>query len=145
MSNQRTNDVDQLNSFLRGELSAVETYGQALGKIDEQRSLSVLRENRASHERRADALRQYIRSIGGQPSQESGAWGTFAKAVEGGAAALGTGAAIAALEEGEDHGLADYRRDLSELSAESRVFVTTELLPLQQRTHEALSTLKSKR
>jgi uncharacterized protein (TIGR02284 family) len=143
MKNSHENDIKQLNSFLRGELSAVETYGQALAKIEDANALAVLRKNRESHEKRANQLRQYIRNLGGQPSEDSGVWGVLAKAVEGGAKAFGSSSAIAALEEGEDHGLADYRRDVPELTAEARRFVADQLLPEQIRTHAEMAQLKA--
>lgn len=49
---------------------------------------------------------------------------------------------MAVLEEGEDHGLRDYRDDLDRLDAETRQFVELELLPAQRRTHDQLSALK---
>lgn len=135
-------DVEQLNSFLRGELSAVETYDQVLGKIEEPGLRQRLVDGRNSHERRVTMLRDRIRSLGGEPSADSGAWGSLAKAIEGGAKAFGKSAAVSALEEGEDHGLADYQRDLEELSAETRSFVVSSLLPEQRRTHDAVSALQ---
>lgn len=143
MNKKHDEDIDQLNSFLRGEISAVETYGQAIDKVDDATALSVLRDNRTDHERRAELLRQRVRALGGRPADGSGVWGSFAQAVEGGAKMFGTSAAISALEEGEDHGLADYRRDLTSLSPEARSFVFDHLLPAQQRTHDAMSRLKS--
>ena len=47
-----------------------------------------------------------------------------------------------ALEEGEDRGLNDYRRDLDELDIETRGWVESNLLPNAERTHGALSALK---
>jgi hypothetical protein len=137
------NDLKQLNSFLRGELSAVETYKQALGKVEEATSLSVLRTSLESHEKRANQLRQFIRNLGGQPSEDSGVWGVLAQAVEGGAKMFGASAAIAALEEGEDHGLADYRRDVPDLTLETRRFVADQLLPAQIQTHADMALLKA--
>jgi hypothetical protein len=68
----------------------------------------------------------------------------FAKTVEGAAKAFGEKAAIAALEEGEDHGLKDYRDELDEpdLDAQSRIILTARLLPAQQVTHDRMSALK---
>jgi hypothetical protein len=80
--------------------------------------------------------------MGGTPADSSGAWGTFAKFVEGSAVSFGEKAALQALEQGEDHGLNDYRRDLSELDEESRSFVESEILPAQEQTHRMLSRLK---
>jgi uncharacterized protein (TIGR02284 family) len=143
MKNSHESDIKQLNSFLRGELSAVETYKQAIAKIDDSTALEVLRRNQESHDKRANQLRQYIRNLGGQPSEDSGVWGMLAKSVEGGAKMFGTSSAIAALEEGEDHGLADYRRDVPELTMEARRFVADLLLPEQIRTHAEMAQLKA--
>lgn len=134
------NDIDQLNTFLRGEISAVETYEQALDKAESPGAKNVLRENKASHAARADLLRDEIHKLGGEPSNGSGAWGSFAKAVAGGAKLFGESAAISALEEGEDHGLKMYRDD--DVSATARPFVTTKLLPEQRRTHDSMARLK---
>jgi demethoxyubiquinone hydroxylase (CLK1/Coq7/Cat5 family) len=137
-----TQPVEQLNSFLRGEISAVETYRQALNKVNDVRARTELEQCHMSHQQRVDLLRMRIMELGGEPAQSSGPWGAFAKAAEGGAAAFGEKAAIDVLEEGEDHGLKDYQKHLNDLDATSRMFVEQELLPAQQRTHRALSTLK---
>ena len=137
--------VDQLNSFLRGELSAVETYRMAIDKLDANSpARTELQINLTSHEDRVTALREAIRAIGGAPAEGSGVWGGFAKAVEGAAAVLGDKMAIAALEEGEDHGLKDYRKDLDDLAPSDRVLVENRLLPAQQQTHDRLSALKKR-
>ncbi len=136
-------NVSQLNSFLRGELSAVETYQQAIEKTDSSSQVQqILRKCQASHQQRASELSEYIRQLGGTPSTSSGIWGTFAKAVEGTAKVFGEKAAVSALEEGEDHGLKDYRKDLSDLDPTIRAYVTNRILPQQQRTHDTLSQLQ---
>ena len=138
-----TVNVDKLNAFLRGEISAVETYKMALDKVDPgSKSRSTLEENRRSHEERARILRSEILALGGEPSTSSGAWGVWAKAVEGGAKIVGEKAAIAALEEGEDHGLKEYRIDDKDLDPKVRQIVTSQLLPQQQQTHQRMSSLK---
>jgi len=87
-------------------------------------------------------LRSAILQLGGEPATSSGPWGVFAKAVEGGARLFGDKTAIAALEEGEDHGLKDYKADIDDLGMEQRGLVTSRLLPLQELTHRRMSTLK---
>lgn len=135
--------VDRLNGFLRGELSAVQTYGMALEKLDRASPMrGQLETCRASHLRRVQRLQEQIAMRGGKPIEGAGAWGAFAKVVQGGANVLGEKTAISALEEGEDHGLHDYRDELDKLDADTRMIVTTELLPEQERTHSALSSLK---
>ena len=69
-------------------------------------------------------------------------WGGFAKLVEGGAKLFGKSAATAALEEGEDHGKRLYSDNVDELSPEVRNFIRSQIMPEQQRTHDALSALK---
>lgn len=134
--------VDQLNSFLRGEMSAVETYQMALDKLDRTSTArDELLANLKSHQDRVIALQEAIIAIGGKPSESSGPWGSFAKAVEGTAKVLGEKATIAALEEGEDHGLKDYRGERDELDVETQR-VVSRLLPMQQQTHDRLSALK---
>lgn len=137
--------VEQLNSFLRGEISAVETYQLALEKIDE---ISTARDellvNLKSHQDRVMMLQDAIRALGGEPAESSGPWGTFAKVVEKGAKVLGDKATVAALEEGEDHGLKDYKADMNDLDFEARALVMEKLLPQQQQTHDRLSALKKR-
>jgi uncharacterized protein (TIGR02284 family) len=138
-------NIDQLNSFLRGELSAVETYRMALDKLDAGSPARIeVQSCLQSHQERVDALREAIIAAGGEPSDGSGPWGVFAKAVEGTAKAFGDKAAIAALEEGEDHGLKDYKDELDDddLDVQTRSFVVGQLLPAQQQTHDRISALK---
>ncbi len=133
--------VDILNSLLRGELSAVETYRQAITKLA-QDPIPELKENEACHQKRAEALEREIMNMGGVPAQGSGAWGTFTKLIEGGAALLGRGPALAALEEGEDIGLAKYKKDVNQLTGATRLFVETDIITGQQRTHDRMSRVK---
>lgn len=134
--------VGKLNSFLRGEISAVETYRQALDKITDPALRSQLQSCGQDHEQRIQLLRARITELGGTPDQSSGAWGVWAKLVQGGGNLLGEKTALQALEEGEDHGLNDYRRDLDELDGDTRAWVESNILPNAERTHGTLSTLK---
>jgi uncharacterized protein (TIGR02284 family) len=143
MTNFTKRDVEQLNSFLRGELSAVETYKQCIDKMDDTSVIAQLRGLQESHRRRANLLAERVRLLGGAPAQSSGVWGSVAKLAEGSAKLFGQSAAVSALEEGEDHGRNDYQRDVDKLSPSERRFVETEILPEQQRTHDALSRLES--
>lgn len=143
MTNQREQDIDKLNSFLRGELSAVETYNQAIAKLDDdpamRQRLATLRD---SHSARVQQISSMISSLGGTPDTTSGMWGGFAKLVEGGAKIFGKSAAVAALEEGEDHGKRLYKDNVDELSPEARAFIRSQIMPEQQRTHDTLSALQ---
>jgi len=134
--------VDQFNSFLRGEISAVETYRQAIEKVENVTARTQLEQCVQSHQRRVDILKTRVAQLGGKPADSSGPWGAFAKLAEGGAALFGEKAAIDVLEEGEDHGLKDYQTGLSDLDIEARSFVEQELLPAQQQTHRVVRDLK---
>lgn len=136
--------IDTLNSFLRGEISAAETYRQAIDKLRDKPEASTLRDCLRSHEQRVSLLSSEIRRRGGEPAQGSGTWGAFAKLVEGGAKLFGAKAAIAALEEGEDHGRDDYKSDAPKLEPEVRAFIQQQIVPEQLRTHQMMSTLKKR-
>lgn len=131
-------DIEQLNSFLRGELAAVETYDQCIGKVTEPVIASQLHVLRTSHLHRVRVLIARVTSLGGEPATSSGVWGKFAQVVEGGASAIGEKSAIAILEEGETYGLNLYQHGLESLSAVERAFVESDLVPEQQRSHELL-------
>ena len=135
--------VDSLNGLLRGEISAVETYEQAMDKLDQSTLAPILEKCRAGHAERVAELQSKIASLGGQPCESSGVWGAFAKFMEGSATALGEKPSIDILEEGEDHGLKAYRDELEKCDcSNTRSFIQNELLPGQEETHAALSSLK---
>ncbi len=132
--------IATLNSFLRGEIAAVETYALATAHLHGAPG-GALHENLDCHQRRAELLRNKILEANGTPDETSGAWGSFAKLVEQGAAVIGQRAVYATLEEGEDHGLAVYRdhRGSDEVIAK---IVRDQLLPAQVRTHERIRALR---
>jgi uncharacterized protein (TIGR02284 family) len=127
--------IDQLNSLLRGEISAVETYRQAIEKVDDEHAsdATALRGVAQEHGEAAQALREEIRRLGGEADESSGAWGAWAKTVEGTAKLFGDAAALKALKEGEEHGLKDYREALGDVDEPARVLISTRLIPNQVR------------
>ncbi|MFZ5479930.1 MAG: DUF2383 domain-containing protein [Myxococcota bacterium] len=135
---------DRLNSFLRGEISAVETYRMVLDKLTSGQHRRVLEENFRSHERRISLLRDRIVQLGGKPSEGSGVWGAITKLFQGGANVFGEASAISALEEGEDTGLKQYRDSdgLTDLDTDSLRLIHNTLLPEQERTHAELARVK---
>jgi hypothetical protein len=134
--------IDQLNSFLRGEISSVETYRQACDKIQDMRVRGELQNLMRSHQERCDLLRARIVELNGNPTESSGAWGSFAKMVQGGAQAFGVGPALKVLQEGEEHGLNDYQRDLNDLDPQSQNLVRNRILPEQQRSCQVITRLQ---
>ena len=83
--------------------------------------------------RACQALRSRIRELGGEASDSSGAWGAWAKIVEGTANLFGDQASLKALKEGEEHGLKDYQEALDDVDSASASFIESELIPAQQR------------
>src|SRR6478609_5883308 len=96
--------LSNLAALCRGELAAVETYNTALSSASLGTFRPQLIQCQRSHQNRVHLLGWRIHLLGGTPPESSGAWGGFAKAVEGAATVIGEKAAICALEEGEDHG-----------------------------------------
>jgi len=108
-STETLTDTSVLDSLLRGEMSAVETYRQAIDKFAGEPQIDQLRGFQRDHRDAADKLWHHIEKHGGKPSKDSGAWGAFAKAVTGSAKLFGDTAALKALKEGEEHGLKEYQ------------------------------------
>jgi len=132
-----SNAIGQLNSLLRGEISAAETYRMAIDKISESDSASanggLLREIQAEHGRAAQSIRDRIRELGGEAADSSGAWGVWAKTVQETMNLFGDTSSLKSLKEGEEHGLKDYESALSSLDASSAQLVSNQYIPAQQR------------
>jgi uncharacterized protein (TIGR02284 family) len=139
----RERSVKQLNSLLRGEISAVQTYEQAIEEIGNQhgRDAAELRRIAQEHGEHAQDLRARVRVLGGDPDDSAGAWGAVVRTVEGVSRVLGGVSALKALREGEEHGMRDYRDALSELDFESRRLVQDVLLPAQLLHIQALDAM----
>lgn len=130
-------NVESLDKLLRDELSATETYQQALNKFREEgesaeaKNLMPIYED---HEEAVSTLQNQIRNMGANPSESSGAWGSWAQVVQGGANLMGKQAALKALQEGEKSGIEDYQEALQdpELPSDVRSLIENQLLPAQE-------------
>lgn len=130
---------DELNKCLRSELSAVETYQQALDKerqefgqeVEFQELSSIL----TDHQQAASQLEAQVQRMGGTPTHDSGAWGTWSKLVMGTAKLLGDKAALKALKEGEESGLKDYQEVLQDAPAPGEVKTLINGLVAKQLAH----------
>ena len=124
-------DVDTLNQLLRGEISAVETYDQAVQRYQNMPAGSVLRRIRDEHLVAVATLRNRVTQFGGEPSTTSGAWGAFASAVTGTAKVIGSDLVFSALKKGEDHGVSQYEAAIADeqINAECKEIFRTSLLP----------------
>jgi len=124
--------LTHLQSFLRGELSALETYRIALKNLDDPILFKSLSQIESDHQRHVRVLQERIRALGGIPSTDSGVWGGWSRFVTTASGWFGDKAAIKSLKEGEEHGLKDYRDHLNEIDAETRRLVQNELIPEQE-------------
>jgi hypothetical protein len=109
-----TTAKNTLDSLLRGEMSAIETYRMGIERVKDSKhpNTTELERMQRDHRDAADALWHHLERKGERPSEGSGAWGAFAKAVEGTAKLFGNQAALKALKEGEEHGLKEYEEAL---------------------------------
>ena len=130
-------NIETLDKLLINELSATETYQQALNIIREDAGLGeavYLMPIYEDHKAAVSSLQAEIRQQGGTPAEDSGAWGTWAKIVLGGADLLGKEGVLKALQEGEKNGAEDYEEALriTGLPADIRTLIKANLLPAQQ-------------
>jgi hypothetical protein len=138
--------IRQLNSMLRGEISAAETYRNVLGRVantdDADGLLHTLGDIQAEHARATQTLRDRIRELNGLPADSSGIWGVWAQAVQETLTLLGGGkGALRALLGGEEHGLKDYQNALPDLDSKTANLVESVLVPAQQRHIQKLTAL----
>lgn len=130
--------LDTLKSLHRGEISATETYGQAILRLKHDPAVNELASIRNEHREFANELRQHVHELGEKPNQGSGVWGAWAKLVEGTATMLGRSATLKALKEGEEHGLKSYEDALKEdVPAVCKEAIRNTLLP-RTRQHIAV-------
>lgn len=131
----------RLDSILRGEIAAAETYHIALEHVDQPELEQTLREIQEDHGEAIRFLYAQLADRGVEPSNRPGAWGTFARSIEGVASRVSDKTALSALREGEKIGLTDYEAALEEsaLPIECTQRIEQDLLPKQRKHVDALS------
>lgn len=130
-------NINTLNKFLKDELSAMETYQQVLNSLKNEVGLGnseSLMPIYDDHSEAVFSLQGLIRRLDGTPVESSGAFGTWAKMLMGGATMMGHKSALKALHEGEKNGAKDFEAALedAELPSDIRALIETKLLPDQQ-------------
>ncbi len=138
MSDNKEHCIDVCNKLLRGARSAVETYDAAIEKYASDPALAELRRVRDEHSKAVLLLQSNVANMGGKPSMDSGAWGTFANAVQASANLFGEESAIMSLIQGEKHGLNEYEEAIKDdkVMSSCKTMFQSELLP-RQREHIA--------
>lgn len=124
--------IDACNSLLRGEISAVETYGQAIDKYAEEPEIAILIRIQSEHQKADELLRDNILEMHGVPQTESGAWGATAKAIQAAANFFGESSAIRSLQQGEELGQSAYEAALDDdqVLPECKTMIRDQLLPM---------------
>lgn len=134
--------IDTLNGFLGGEISAVESYKQAINNLDNAQLTAELKQLQTAHAMRAQKIRQKVEELGGEPVESSGLWGSLAQTATRGASAFGEQTALSALVEGERQGLAQYRSKMAAFDGDLKRFVVDELVHDQEQTEHALEAIR---
>jgi uncharacterized protein (TIGR02284 family) len=140
------NTISQLNELLRGEISAVETYRQALEKVGDEPGSDKLRTALEDHKQAVTTLTAEVKRLGGVPSTDSGAWGAWAQTVTASAKILGDEAALKALKEGEEHGIKEYKEVLEneKIPQDIKNMIQAKFVPNQQKHIAAIDSLMSR-
>ena len=139
-------NVKTIEKLLKEELSAMETYQQALDKFKVtggQFMTNSLTPIMGAHRVAVSSLEALITKLGGTPQKGTGVWGSWAKLVLEGASLLGKQSTVKVLLEGEKIGEGDYQEALKDvtLSSELRTLIETKLLPAQQAQIRSLDRL----
>ena len=136
-------DTDALNALLRGEMSAVETYTQALGKFDDSAVIADLQKIRDEHSRAVRELRDSVVRFGGRPAESAGPWGAFTNAVTATAKSVGPATVLAALRQGEEYGISEYESALENehIHPDCQRMIRTDLLAAGRKHVEELDRL----
>jgi hypothetical protein len=108
---------------------------------DSTSNAGLLREIQEEHGRAAQGIRDRIREMGGEASDSSGAWGAWAKVVQGTMNLLGDASSLKALKEGEEHGLKDYEDAVEKVDASSAQLIQNQFIPAQHRHIDLLDQL----
>jgi bacterioferritin (cytochrome b1) len=119
------------NELLRSELSAVETYGQAMERYSASPAAAELSRIRSEHVQSAKRLVAKVREIGGRPAMNSGPWAMFTSAVRGTFQLFGAGSIIEFLKKGEESARRAYQRALQDEKVRSdfKQTIREKLLP----------------
>jgi len=130
--------IDQMNSMLRGEISATEAYQMVLEKLEHDPDGPKLHQFLDDHQAAVTYWKEQIDREGAFSDESSGPWGTAVEAFVATAKLLGNVAALSALKEGEEHGLKLYEEMLAsdDLTMDQRNYIR-DVLIANQRKHIA--------
>lgn len=139
--------IDTCNALLHDEITAIETYTQAIEKFDSDATDAVLESIRTDHRVNAFELHKLVSDSGAEPSDSSGAWSGFAQALENADTLFGESPALKIMQSGEANSISQYENALAsaDVSEAAKMLIKRVLLPslsghlieLQQRRDRA--------
>jgi glutaredoxin-related protein len=132
----------QLDDLIRGEMAAVRTYDEVLAKVKDPDEVKSLKTMKVDHMNAVETLKRYASEDVKEDTQTAGAWGTFSRTWTKGATIFGDKTALSALNQGELHGVGEYREALEDKNVDPAVkkIIRSSLLPRQE---EHVKTLKT--
>lgn len=133
--------IEVCNQLLQVELSAVETYRQALLRDRRDVARVTLEELHRNHITSANHLREVVTDLGAEACNETGAWGAFPDVVKGAAYLVHRDTVRPALRQGERDGCRAYEDALRQpgLAPDCAHFILLELQPRQRRNLETIT------
>lgn len=136
--------IDVCNRLLRGERSALETYGKVIAHYGSEAASVELTRIHGEHQKAVRLLEESVRSMGGVPDVDAGLWGSFTGSVQSAANLLGSGTAIEALKAGERAGKSDYEAALGDpdVMLHAKELIRENLLPATERHIAALDAVQ---
>ncbi len=122
--------IQVCNGLLHEEISAVETYKEAIERFSDEPEAGELRSIRHGHASSVEALRQHILSMGGLPGLNSAAWRTFSCAIEKADHPFDKKDILLPLHRGEEQCQTEYLNALDDVDVlpESKRLIRAELL-----------------
>lgn len=136
--------VSEIATYLRGEISAIEAYEQVMESMAHDPDATRLRDFIDDHVDAVAYWKTRLSHQGMAAEESSGPWGTAVVAFVGAAKLMGNHAALAALKQGEEHGLAVYEEALGseQITETQKAFVRDVLIPHQRRHVHTLEEFK---
>jgi len=125
-----TLERDSLNALLRVELSAIETYTEAITHLGPQGGAATLEYVRGNHREAVEWLRERVRHQGRHAVSSPGLWCGFASLMDT-HDLVGMATILAALKQGEQHMLNEYEEAVrsDDLDEECREHFFTRNIP----------------
>src|SRR3954462_9929915 len=128
-TNSDAPNLEVLKDLCKEEIAAARTYEKALSLPVLSRHSDVLARCYASHRHRIAELGQRITTLGAEPPNAPGVWGSLIPTLATAAAVVSEKLAISLLEESEDRGARRYRDQLLHLDPVNRAFLIERIVP----------------